>query len=701
MASSLSSRFIATVVGAVLLVSVSMVTVDVLTTQNTLHKAQASELEGKAASLSELVAVWMSSLKSQGEIFSRLPSVEAMDLPGALKTLGKELALRQAADGSISNMLLVDSHGVGHYPNGRTADLSRVAGFPEAKATKSFFFQNSPSVSPVTGQLVVAMAYPLLKDGDFNGAFVYSISLQYLSTVAKSYSDADTTVFITSSDGTFIAHPDMGFVAHKNTHKFGEATKGLDEVGKQLDAGKTGMGTYTLDGVSKTVAYHPVGKTGWSLAVAENDSHLEAAVQRTLLESVSVLGITLLVILAITIPLVVWLTKNIRVLHREVQQINGDATIKGDLTRRIKTTGRDELGSLAAFFNSFIEGLQSILLVVKREIQVLQERAHDLAANMEQTSASIIQINSNLGSIETQIGRQTVSVNETGQAVREIGGGVEDLSVRLERQRETINGASASIEQMIANLASITINIGQLGGMVDRLTSISETGRSNWGNTVLAIKEVSKMSHGLEDTNEIINDIASQTSLLAMNAAIEAARAGTAGRGFAVVANEIRKLAERASSQSLEITSLLQGMRNAIATIVQNAAQTESTFGEILQTVRAVADMEKTVRHALTEQGAGSNQILQSLETMKELTQAVEDSSDKVGKQNGIVKERMDLLLQITEHLGQGFSEISVGTKEINQAVVNVDSLAQENSKAIVAVGEAISQLRTSQWETE
>ena len=146
-------------------------------------------------------------------------------------------------------------------------------------------------------------------------------------------------------------------------------------------------------------------------------------------------------------------------------------------------------------------------------------------------------------------------------------------------------------------------------------------------NVATDIREIARESESLLEINSVMQNIASQTNLLSMNAAIEAAHAGESGRGFAVVADEIRKLAESSSQQSKTISGVLKKIKSSIDKITRSTDNVMSKFGAIEGGVRVVAEQENGILNAMTEQGAGSAQIMQAIAQLNDITGQVKDDA--------------------------------------------------------------------------
>jgi methyl-accepting chemotaxis protein len=247
---------------------------------------------------------------------------------------------------------------------------------------------------------------------------------------------------------------------------------------------------------------------------------------------------------------------------------------------------------------------------------------------------------------------------------------------------------------MIANIQSVTNTLIKNTDNVNDLSSASEVGRAGLQGVVADIQKISRESEGLLEINAVMKNIASQTNLLSMNAAIEAAHAGDAGRGFAVVADEIRKLAEDSSKQSKTVGTVLKAIKASIDKIAQSTENVLAGFEAIDHGVKIVADQEGNIRNAMEEQGEGSKQILGAIGRLNEITQQVKGGSTEMLEGSKEVIQESRNLEKVTQEITGSMNEMVIGTDEINVAVHHVNEISSKNRENIDLLAQEISRFK-------
>jgi methyl-accepting chemotaxis protein len=352
------------------------------------------------------------------------------------------------------------------------------------------------------------------------------------------------------------------------------------------------------------------------------------------------------------------------------------------------------VGDLARYFNETLEKIKNLVVSIRKEAETLQDIGNDLATNMNETAAAVNQITANIQSIKGRVINQSASVTETHATMEQVVTNINKLNNHVETQGNTVSLASSAIEEMVANINSVTQTLVNNAGNVKTLQEASEIGRTGLQDVATDIQEIARESEGLLEINAVMENIASQTNLLSMNAAIEAAHAGEAGKGFAVVADEIRKLAESSGEQSKTVGSVLKKIKESIDKITKSTGNVLNKFEAIDSSVRTVSEQEENIRTAMEEQGEGSKQILDGVGNINEITRQVKGSSDEMLEGSKEVIQESNNLEKATQEITGGMNEMALGADEINAAIHNVSDLSGKNREGIDTLIREVSRFR-------
>jgi methyl-accepting chemotaxis protein len=354
---------------------------------------------------------------------------------------------------------------------------------------------------------------------------------------------------------------------------------------------------------------------------------------------------------------------------------------EGDLTRAIAVSSKDEMGILALYFNKTLEKIKNLVGTIKYKTDGLNHTSYELSLNMGKTSTNVQQISSNLGSMENIMVKQESGAEEAGNAVGVIKLNIDSLKKMIEEQTDSVNISSSAIEEMTANIHSVTQTLVENSKNVSTLTEASENGKMGLQTVAQEIQEIARDSEGLLEINSVMNNIASQTNLLSMNAAIEAAHAGEAGKGFAVVADEIRKLAESSGKQSKTTAAMLKKIKASIDNITKSSNDVISRFGAIDSSVITVSEHEKNILNAMEEQETGGKQILESIGRLRDITHSVKKGSDDMAKSGETLVRETDEFIKTSRKAVEGMNEILTGVNQIKLSVDHVNEMSLENNR--------------------
>ena len=564
------------------------------------------------------------------------------------------------------------------YVGDREWFLSAASGKP---------FVAEPTLSRVSNTLQIIYAVPIIGDDKtIIGVLSAAVPATLLSEAIK-----DITIgtkgycYILGLNGNTIADRDVRFVEDQyNSVEEAKMDPSIATLAafetKALQATTPGVEYFNNEGEETLSSYAKSKLSGWTVIITAPYQEFMASVNTMSLFMNIIWG----AVLAVSLIIVYFVARSmVKPLQTLVAVLKDIAQGEGDLTVRMAVSGNDEVTDLSQYFNETIHKIATSIQAIGTNSSVMEEVGKELSANMSRTAHSIKEISTNIEGVKQQTITQAASVTETAATVEEIIRTIKQLSNSIETQAASVAQSSSSVEQMVANVDSISTTLTTTDTIIKDLVSATDDGKATLVTSNTVTQKIAEESGSLMEASGVIQHIASQTNLLAMNAAIEAAHAGEAGKGFAVVADEIRKLAEDSAMQGKTITATLKMLTGEIETLSASSKTVEEKFNTIFNLTQKVTDMSNLLTETMREQAKGSKEVLTAIKDINMVTTEVQAGSEEMLKGGEGVAHEMHKLDELTRRITESMNEMASGAVQINNSVQEVNEMTQKNRQSI------------------
>src|SRR6056297_2130912 len=351
---------------------------------------------------------------------------------------------------------------------------------------------------------------------------------------------------------------------------------------------------------------------------------------------------------------------------------------EGDLRTRISVKREDEVGRIANGINQFAERLSAIVRSIKNSSELNVTIEKQLSESSQTAGDKMEKITGDSNVITEQVGQLNQLTEQSHSSVERIGSEITKLTDRIQEQASAVNQSTASIEEMNSSLENVAAITQSKQTSSTKLVQIAHEGGERLEQTNSAIQLMLSRVDSISEFVSVIQNIASQTNLLAMNAAIEAAHAGESGRGFAVVADEIRKLAEKAGNQSKKISSGIKEIVESITEAAESGSQTRTAFQEIEQEIQTVVNSLEEINSSTSELTIGSEEVMNAMQVLQEISVDVKAGADSVDSETASMKDAIKQLARLSENVRNLTATISEQTGSAEEVISGVSSASEQ-----------------------
>lgn len=441
-------------------------------------------------------------------------------------------------------------------------------------------------------------------------------------------------------------------------------------------------------------------KTGLRfLGVVAAGALLPLAVQCFTNRNISYISLGLLVAL---MGVAFWMYKQYYIEPLKELERLGAALVKADISKIAAVKNNDEIGQILYKFNSVVIFLRETIGGVVQDSMEVATASEELASHTDESARVIIQVASAIQEVAEGNNQQSKNVVEMVKVMNQLSEAIDHIATGAQEQASSINRVSGNVGQMAQAIEGVAQNTQQVLDATLRTTEVAKNGSRAVADTVTGmgkikdkvyetagkIKELGEHSQQIGEIIQVIDDIAEQTNLLALNAAIEAARAGEHGKGFAVVADEVRKLAERSGKATKEIAELIiniqRGTDRAVSAMEEGTAEVEEgvnlatgagkALDEILATVHEVLDQVHSISGAAQQVAAGSTEVVAGIENVAAIVEENTAATEQMAASSDRATSSINQISSISERTAVTAQEVSASTQEMTATVEEVAS---------------------------
>ena len=669
---------------------VSIILASFYLTQNT--KYFIKEL---AFSSSRILNERAASMFARLEVFSTLPQLQDDEFTnkekiGLLKNEIQMLKQRGWIDFGIAGL-----DGILYKTDDTTENILQTDWFIKAKSGK--YIVTEPAMSSTIKKYTSKVVVPF-KDmqGKISGVISATILGDSLSNLISDIVVGKTgTAYLLSQDGTILGNrqPEILYKSVFTELLSSGDSKASSFLRTSLSSNKPQVSVSNIDGIKHISATAKMQYTGWILLITAPASEFTAHDINSLIQMFIII-VSSMLLLAIAIGFF-FAHRIVRPIDKVSSSLRNIAQGEGDLTIKLPPTDEYETTMLSYYFNETILKLRNSIHKIGLDSNEMGMIGSDLESNMLSVSDFISKITGSIEDLKKDFLVQEKSISETNAAIIQIIENLRFSNESVEKQVVATEEAFSSFDNMKSSIELVDGNVKETQDAIENLSMATNDGRQTLIKANDISQGIKEASGSLLEASTIVQNIASQTNLLAMNAAIEAAHAGEAGKGFAVVALEIRHLAEESNLQGKKITTTLKNLTDEIEVLANAASSTVEKFNFISTYSNKVNGLVQGVVDAMSEQEKNANLIWKLIKDMNEITNTVKTNSNEMLIGGEKIINETSRLQELTLELKKSMKEVDSQVELINDATQDSLSIATKNKESIDRLVLEVSNFKT------
>lgn len=370
--------------------------------------------------------------------------------------------------------------------------------------------------------------------------------------------------------------------------------------------------------------------------------------------------------------------------------------INGDLSSRIEIAAFDDFGKTNEEVNRLINSLNGTIEEIKEQSMAVELNASELLNTSENSAAGVNQIVATFNSINQKNDTRDQLLDQTKESIGKLNTDAARISELVISQTSATEQNASAITEMVANINSISEMIKKSQTLSENLENLSETGNTAVSGTLNIISDITDKSKQMIEVTKVIQSVASQTNLLAMNAAIEAAHAGEAGKGFAVVADEIRKLAESTSKSTKDIKNMIGELVASINNSSAKVNATSDAFKEISNSIAEQLNLVETIARATQEQSLGASETLKATNEISGQINEINTLMKNQAEYSAQLEANITEVVNLSQQVNAALKESNAVVEDFSRSVETTKNSAIDNQSAIQSVNNELNRFKLS-----